>query len=166
MSTHYLPEALPSFLRSWRTVCREAAGLADVHERLFVAPLTAEMVASWSTQAEWSDRLEAFAARYARLQDQLGEKTLPRLLALFGQQSKTLLDTLHAAERLGIVESAESWLILRALRNRLVHEYIESNDDLLAALQAAQPSATTLLATVQRIRDLLQLRQIPEQENH
>jgi hypothetical protein len=107
--TRYIPDALPAFQHTWRIVCREAEGLADVRDRLFAeAP------------------------------------------------------TLEQLMRLGVVSSVEGWLALRALRNRLVHEYIESPDDLLQGLQAAEPAAAYLLATVDRIRLLLAERAIPE----
>lgn len=160
--TRYIPEALPAFQHTWRIVCREAEGLADVRDRLFADAPTLERLTKLSDDKALADRIEAFGSRFTRLQDQLGEKTLPRLLALFGSSPKALLDTLHAAERLGVVSSAEGWLALRALRNRLVHEYIESPDDLLQGLQAAEPAAAILLTTVDRIRQLLVERAIPE----
>lgn len=161
MSENYIAEALPAFLHTWRTVCREAEGLDDVRRRLFVQPLTPASVRDMVDDKALSDRIEAFGARYGRLQDQLGEKALPRLLALFGATPRTLLDTLNAAERLGVLASAEHWLVMRALRNRLVHEYLESSDELLVALQAAEPAAGALLDTVARMRTLLRERGIP-----
>lgn len=155
MTENYLADAVPAFARSWRTVRREAAGLQDVTERLFAHPITAAWIASLDTDKALADRIEAFVARYGRLQDQLGEKALPRLLALFGSTPRTLLDALNAAERLGVLADAAQWLTLRALRNRLVHEYLETGDELLLALQAAEPAARQLLDVVARVEALL-----------
>ena len=160
MTDGYLADALPAFARSWRTVCREAAGLQDVADRLFDQPLDAAWLTRLEADKTLADRIESFVARYGRLQDQLGEKALPRLLALFGAAPRTLLDTLNAAERLGVLESAEAWLTLRALRNRLVHEYLESADELLLALQVAEPAARQLIDVVRRMDALLQERDI------
>lgn len=49
------------------------------------------------------------------------------------------------AEKLGWIASTQDWVELRELRNRLVHEYIESAEDMLAALQQALTGVQTLL---------------------
>ena len=54
------------------------------------------------------------------------------------------LDNLLRAEKLGWIESTQIWIELRELRNRLVHEYMESASDLLSALQQALQSAHKL----------------------
>mgnify|MGYP000609039398 CR=1 FL=1 len=96
--TRYIPEALPAFQHTWRIVCREAEGFADVRDRLFADAPTLERLTQLGDDKALADRIEAFGSRFTRLQDQLGEKTLPRLLALFGSSPKALLDTLQAAE--------------------------------------------------------------------
>jgi len=120
--TRYIPDALPAFQHTWRIVCREAEGLADVRDRLFAEAPTLEQLMQLGEDKALADRIEAFGSRFTRLQDQLGEKTLPRLLALFGSSPKALLDT----------------------------------------LQAAEPAAALLSTTVDRIRQLLAERAIPE----
>lgn len=96
--TRYIPEALPAFQHTWRIVCREAEGFADVRDRLFADAPTLARLTQLGDDKSLADRIEAFGSRFTRLQDQLGEKTLPRLLALFGSSPKALLDTLQAAE--------------------------------------------------------------------
>jgi uncharacterized protein with HEPN domain len=46
------------------------------------------------------------------------------------------IDNLNRAERLGFV--ADTWLQMRRLRNRLVHEYFESLDEMIPALRQAE----------------------------
>ena len=46
----------------------------------------------------------------------------------------TAIDNLHRAERLGFIESSDTWIEMRRLRNRLVHEYIDDLADMLPAL--------------------------------
>jgi len=60
-------------------------------------------------------------------------------LELVGEKQKTFLDNLNRLEKLGIIESTETWLQLRGLRDQMVHEYIDSPEVLANALnQAAQ----------------------------
>jgi hypothetical protein len=72
--------------------------------------------------------LDQLAYRFAKLQDTLGEKVLPLLLE--GAQeplppSATFAEKLHRLERLGYIPSAETWRLLRELRNQIAHEYPE-----------------------------------------
>lgn len=120
--TSYILEALPAFQHTWRTVCREADGLADVRDRLFADALTLEQLARIAEDKALADRIEAFGSRFTRLQDQLGEKTLPRLLALFGASPKTLLDALHAAEPAAEVLLATVARIRQLLADRAIPE--------------------------------------------
>ena len=47
----------------------------------------------------------------------------------------------------GQLESTQIWIELRELRNRLVHEYMESADDLLDALREALQGVHKLTVT-------------------
>ena len=86
---------------------------------------------------ERSEMLDAFVSRYSRLQDSLGDKLLHAMLRASLEKTGSQLDNLLRAEKLGWIESTQTWIELRELRNRLVHEYMESTDDLLDALQQA-----------------------------
>lgn len=61
------------------------------------------------------------------------------------------MDNLDRAERLGWIESAETWLEIRQLRKQMVHEYIEDLAILASALQAGHPYVTTLVHTGQKM---------------
>ena len=69
------------------------------------------------------ERLDAFVSRFGRLQDNLDK-----------------------AERLGWIESAQTWLEIRKLRNQMVHEYIEDLAILTSALQTGHQHVATLVA--------------------
>jgi hypothetical protein len=58
-----------------------------------------------------------------------------------------LLDNLLRAEKMGWISSAESWIEIRTLRNKLVHEYMDSAPDLLQALIVALKSSEALTQT-------------------
>lgn len=70
--------------------------------------------------------VDQFLYRFARLQDTLGMKLFPVLLAASEEpleESATYIDKLNQLERLGVIESSHRWRELRALRNRLTHDY-------------------------------------------
>jgi uncharacterized protein YutE (UPF0331/DUF86 family) len=117
---------------------KEAAGLERVAARLFATPVTAERLATLDSDQDLSERVDAFAARFGRLQDALADKLLPAYLALAGEPPRPVVEMLDRAERLGLIASADAFLAARKLRNRLVHEYVEDRDELAANLRAAQ----------------------------
>lgn len=94
--------------------------------------------------------LDAFVSRYARLQDTLGDKLLPAMLRANLEKTGSQLDNLLRAEHLGWIVSAENWIMLRELRNRLIHEYMESAESLLSALQQALLGVASLTSTQQQ----------------
>ncbi len=68
-----------------------------------------------------------------------------------GENTKTMLDTLAFAEKMGWIENAESFFGARKLRNLLIHEYLSDPALFLEALQAADHATQMLLATVDAI---------------
>ena len=96
-----------------------------------------------------AERVDAFVARFGRVQDTLGTALLPRWLEASLEPVGTVLDNLHRAERLGWVRSAADWAELRLLRNRMVHEYVREPRDLVDALNAAHGGVVDLVAAAQ-----------------
>jgi len=99
---------------------------------------------------EYSEMLDAFVSRFSRLQDTLGDKLLPALLRVSLEPTGSQLDNLLRAEKIGWIESSEHWIEIRTLRNRLVHEYMDSAENLLQALDTALESVTLLINTQNR----------------
>ncbi|MDE2455531.1 MAG: hypothetical protein KGL43_18235 [Burkholderiales bacterium] len=96
-----------------------------------------------------AERVVAFSARYAKVQDTAGNKLLPALLERLGEPVGSALDNLDRAARLGLLDgSAEDWLAARALRNRLIHEYIRNPALLAEALTQAHLAVPMLVAFV------------------
>ena len=147
----YDPEALPEFAATWRVVVKESALLKRTSDRLFAEDIDLPWVVALARDDERSERVEAFAARYSRLQDSLGERLFPRLLALVGQQGRSMIDRLNQVERLGLLDDAQQWLAWRNLRNRLVHVYVEHPEDFVDALRVGREYAAALLTVVARI---------------
>lgn len=131
---------------------KEAYYLLRTSTRLNALNIDIYWVKSLDKNDEASEMLDAFVARYSRLQDALGDKLLPALLRLSLEKTGSQLDNLFKAEKLGWVESAETWIELRELRNRLVHEYIKTADDLLASIKQALSGVPVLFATQQRMK--------------
>lgn len=147
----YDPAAVADLIPTWRVVGREVRLLRRTAERLFGEPIDAAWVTRLTEDDERSERVEAFAARYSRLQDTLGDRLFPRLLALVGQRGGTLIDRLNQLERLGLLSDAQSWLAWRNLRNRLVHEYMDEAAEFADALLVARDYAASLCDVVDRI---------------
>jgi len=141
-------------------LCRkEAAGLERVAARLFAMPVTAERLAALDTDEDLSERVDAFAARFGRLQDALIDKLLPAYLALAGEPPRAVVEMLDRAERLGLVASADAFLAARKLRNRLVHEYVEDRNELAANLSSAHGFEPHMRSTLDHLdRALARLR--------
>jgi len=128
------------------TVALEAHYLQDTDGRLFERPFTAERAAGLRADPLLAERLDAFSARFARLQDTAGDKLLPALLVCLGEPVGSVMDNLDRAARLGLLAaSSDDWIAARALRNRMVHEYIRNPAALAEAVTAAH-AAVPLLA--------------------
>lgn len=83
--------------------------------------------------------MDQTAYRFMKLQDALGEKVLPGLLAVTLDPlppEAPFAQKLQRLERLGVIPSAQAWRGLREARNDLAHEYPQH-----PALQAAQWTA-------------------------
>ena len=158
----YDPQALAEFSASWRLVRKEAALLVRTSDRLFAEDIDLQWVLALAQDDERSERVEAFAALHSRLQDTLGDRLFPRLLALVGQEGRTLIDRLNQVERLGLLDDAQAWLAWRNLRNRLVHEYVENPGDFVDAMRAGHENASALRTVVARIEAWLRHRGIDE----
>ena len=152
MKPDYLAEHLPAFARALEIAEREARALDASWQWLNTASPSLEHLKNLDPAASLAVGIEAFASRFARLQDHVGEKLLPRLLILLGESPGPMLDNLNRAERLGLIEDALAWPAWRNLRNRLVHEYLQDPKLFAQALQQALTAAPQLIAMVKALR--------------
>jgi len=139
-----------------RVTAKEVRYLKRTADRLRSLDIDIFWVESIESNDEHSEMLDAFVLRYGRLQDTLGDKLLPAILRASLEKTGAQLDNLLRAEKLGWIDSAQAWIELRELRNRLVHEYIESADDLLSALQQALEGVHILTETQLRFASYAQ----------
>lgn len=97
--------------------------------------------------------LDVMAMRYAKLQDLMGRKIFPLLIDVMAEplESDRFLDILAHLEKLGIVESVESWIDLRNARNFIAHEYPGDPDLLIQNIHALHTYALKLLTVWDRL---------------
>ena len=135
-----------------RVIEKECQYLTETDQRLFAQPLTAVHLQSIKTDPVKAERLDAFVSRFGLLQDNIGDKLLPQLLDAMAERTGAALENLDRAEKLGWLESADTWMEVRKLRNQMVHEYIEDLNVLSSALNAGHAYVNILLDTAQRLR--------------
>lgn len=134
-----------------RVVEKEMRHLQFSSEHVFEQPLTLEKISSLESEPHFAETIEAYTSRFCRLQDTLGDKLLPAWLESLGESTRSVVDNLDRAQKLGINVDSEEWLIIRQLRNKMVHEYIESKELFLSALLSAhdfEPKLYTFGETV------------------
>lgn len=129
---------------------REAQALIHTDGGLFAGGPASGRVAGLAADPALSERVDAYSARFGCLQDTLGDKLLPAALSALLESVGTVLDNLHRAEKLGWVDSAEQWVTVRRLRNRLTHEYEPNPARLAEALDTAHAAVPLLLSTLGR----------------
>ncbi len=143
-----LAERLRFLIRVVRKECRH---LKTTDQRLFAAPFTSQTAAQIDVDPGLGERVEAFASRYGRLQDTLGDKLLPLFLCALGEKPGAAIDNLDRAERLGLLKSTDEWMAMRKIRNQMVHEYIEDLDVLTSALLTGHAFVPALIATANAV---------------
>ena len=72
---------------------------------------------------ETMERFEALTARFARLSDIMIQKVFRTLDALDLEDRGTVRDRINRAEKRKVIESAETFIDIRMLRNEIAHEY-------------------------------------------
>ena len=150
MSLRYLPEYAQIVIFSLELARKEAGHLRYSESTLFNLTIDLEWVKSLNTKPELAEKVEAFVSRFARLQDHLGEKLLPRFANLVGENTKTLLDTLDFAEKVGVLDSVDAFIVARKLRNTLVHEYMYDAQVFLESLLAAQQACYLFFSVIEK----------------
>ncbi|WP_275099261.1 hypothetical protein [Sedimenticola hydrogenitrophicus] len=147
------------FLLTLDIVSREGGHLAYSWNRLYQRQvIDVTWVNSLETHPELAERVEAFISRFGRMQDTIADKLLPRWLMALAETPGSQIETLNRAERLGIIENVEHWLEARKLRNKLVHEYMESAETFAEDLMLGKEYALMLLDSFNRLREFAAVR--------
>lgn len=143
MTSSGMPQRLEFLLQ---TVSRESGHLQTTTERLFVDAINVAWVDSLEDDVGLSERLDAFVARFGRLQDTLADKLVPELIRQLAETPKSALDNLNRMEKLGLIYSVVDWLEARNLRNRLIHEYMRDAEEFAQALNRARELVPALIS--------------------
>ena len=99
-------------------------------------PLTADRFVGFSE--EQIEHVDQFIYRFTKLQDAMGIRLLPALYALMQDSILPVpfLDVLNRLEKLSVISSVDEWQLFRNLRNNLAHDYPESVDQTVLALNS------------------------------
>jgi len=83
--------------------------------------------------------IDTFIFRFMKLQDYMGYKLFKSFLIETGdyRDDMSFIDMLDKLEKLKIIDSAENWIKLRKLRNKLAHEYPDELEEILADIKEA-----------------------------
>ncbi len=79
--------------------------------------------------------LDAYLKRFASIQDFLGAKIFSLLLEVAGISANKMSEVLANIEKENIIDSLESWIELRDVRNELEHDYPEELQEALKDLK-------------------------------
>lgn len=140
------------FLHTLIIVEKEGRHLSFSYGRLFDCKIDETWVNDLEREPELAEKLEAFVSRFGRMQDTIADKLLPRWLQAQAENPGSQIEVLNRAERLNVLASVENWLVARKLRNRLVHEYMESAELFAEDLKLAKELSKILIQTYNSIR--------------
>lgn len=130
---------------------REALYLEQTDGRLFAMPFDEQRAMALPADQDLSELVDAFAMRFGRLQDTLGDKLIPAVLQREQEPLGSALDNLDRAERLGWVDSVDSWIDARRLRNGFVHEYLRDPAKLAYNLMQGHSAVPLLVSCARRL---------------
>jgi hypothetical protein len=151
VTLRYLPEHAENALLALELARKETGHLQYTQRTLFAQTIDAHWVRQLEAHPELAEKVDAFVSRFGRLQDQIGEKLMPRFAALLGESPKSMLDVLAYAEKMQWAYSAETFIGARKLRNLLVPEYMSDVELFLQALLAAREASEMLFSAVAAI---------------
>lgn len=134
----------------------EADLLALTDGRLFAVPMDAHRAGTLREDLDLGERVDAFVARFGRLQDTLADKLLPEALSWLGEPVGPAIDNVARAERLGWIIDGQAWFDARQLRNRMIHEYVRDPEVLAAALSAGHAAVALLVGSARTLAALVE----------
>ena len=82
-------------------------------------------------------------------------RSIPACLRALAERTGSALDNLNRAEKLGLLWSTRDWLAARTLRNRMVHEYQPTAEELIQALHGARQLIPHFIETYNAINQRL-----------
>jgi hypothetical protein len=103
--------------------------------------------------------IDQMVYRFTKLQDEIGKNTFRFVLEYLQEDitDKPFRDILNLLERLRIIDSSDTWLAMRELRNDLAHEYpimLEETIEKLNHLYDQLPYLEHIFLTIERLEPL------------
>lgn len=137
-----------------RLIARQLSHLKRMCEYLEYSALRIEHILpikNWQTLSmEQHETLAAFRIRFSEFQEHLGK--IMRAITIEEEIEVERFGTVLAfMEKLGIIETAEHWKLLRELRNAVNHEYEEDAERLTQFFTEMLKVTPELLSTFQRL---------------
>ncbi len=100
--------------------------------------------------------LDQFIFRFSKLQDIMGSRLFPSILEALAEPvtEKAFIDILNRVEKLGILDSALSWIELRKIRNDIAHEYPASLIERIEGINILFDNLEVLKQIVEKCRSV------------
>jgi hypothetical protein len=137
---------------------REGRHLLATRHRLLSEPVTPSWVEALANDVNRAERVDAFVARFARMQDTIGERLVPELRRHMLETPGAALDNLNRMEKLGLLVSVTDWVEARNLRNALIHEYMQDTSAFADALNRSRERVSLLVQTYNALHDYARAR--------
>lgn len=143
---------------------RETFEACDIHlNRMIFAnskvskllPLTLDSY--YSLAEDTISYIDQFIYRFSKLQDTIGTRLFPFLLEALAEptENKAFIDLLNRLERLGVIDSAQSWVELRKIGNDMAHEYPSSLSERLEGINFLFEELKTFQGILENCRQIL-----------
>ena len=90
--------------------------------------------------------IDQFIFRFSKLQDAMGAKLFRYILEYLDEDisSVPMRDILNRLERYQLINSAEEWVYIRELRNKIAHDYPLFENDIVNILNELIPKISVL----------------------
>ncbi len=101
--------------------------------------------------------LETMTSRFAKLQDLMGTKIIDLFLLHESQpiEGLSMLDKIHKLEKHNMLDSEDTWIELRNVRNHISHEYPDNPELASKQLNHVYSLAPTLIAVYEKLAKVI-----------
>lgn len=101
--------------------------------------------------------LDQYIFRFSKLQDTIGTRLFPLTLESLAEPvlDKAFIDVLNRLEKLGILDSAFSWVQLRKIRNDIAHEYPASLNERIEGINFLFNNLEVLKQIIERCKSII-----------
>lgn len=144
-------EALIAHLAAIRQMMRAA-------DQDYAALLAQPIDTAWLQSYDHQRIVNSFLFNYLKIQDKMGAKLFRALLREWRElddDAMPMIDVLNRLEKLGIIDSVQTWDELREVRNAITHEYPDDEALRLANIQMALDGYRHMQAILHRIEERL-----------